>query len=48
MSVHFYMLAREGISFPKAYATAAVLVAAILAINVSAYAIMNRFMRRFR
>jgi phosphate transport system permease protein len=48
MSVHFYLLAREGISFPKAYATAAVLVVAILAINVTAYALMNRFMRRFR
>ena len=48
MSVHFYLLAREGISFEKAYATAAVLVIAILTINVSAYAIMSRFMKRYR
>lgn len=48
MSVHFYLLAREGISMPKAYATAAVLVIAILAINVTAYVLMNRFMRRYR
>lgn len=48
MSVHFYLLAREGISTQKAYATAAVLVVTILAINVTAYAIMNRFIRRFR
>ncbi len=48
MSVHFYLLAREGISFPKAYATAAVLVIAILLINVTAYVLMNRFMRRYR
>jgi phosphate transport system permease protein len=48
MSVHFYILAREGISFPKAYATAAVLVLAILVINVTAYGLMNRFMRRYR
>jgi phosphate transport system permease protein len=48
MSVHFYLLAREGISMPKAYATAAVLVMAILSINVMAYALMHRFMRRFR
>lgn len=48
MSVHFYLLAREGISFPKAYATAAVLVVTILIINITAYAIMNRFIKRFR
>lgn len=48
MSVHFYLLAREGISMPKAYATAAVLVIAILTINVTAYVLMNRFMRRYR
>ena len=48
MSVHFYLLAREGISLPKAYATAAVLVIAILAINVTAYTLMSRFLRRFR
>jgi phosphate transport system permease protein len=41
-------LAREGISMQKAYATAAVLVLAILTINVMAYLLMHRFMRRFR
>lgn len=48
MSVHFYLLAREGISMQKAYATAAVLVTAILVINIVAYTLMHRFMRRFR
>jgi phosphate transport system permease protein len=48
LSVHFYQLAREGISADKAYATAAVLVLAISFINVLAYAGMNRFMRRYR
>jgi phosphate transport system permease protein len=48
LSVHFYQLAREGISEPKAYATATLLVVAILIINISSYAMMNRFMRRFR
>jgi phosphate ABC transporter permease subunit PstA len=48
LSVHFYTLAREGISADKAYATATVLVIAILIINLSAYAVMNRFMRRYR
>jgi phosphate transport system permease protein len=48
LSVHFYQLAREGISAEKAYATASVLVIAILAINVTAYALMERFMKRFR
>jgi phosphate transport system permease protein len=46
MAVHFYILAREGISSEKAYATAAVLVIAVLGINVCTYALMNRFIRR--
>jgi phosphate transport system permease protein len=48
MSVHFYILAREGISLPNAYGTAAVLVLAILLINLVTYAMMNRFIKRFR
>lgn len=48
LSVHFYQLAREGISADKAYATASVLVLSILAINATAYAVMSRFMRRYR
>ena len=48
LSVHFYQLAREGISADKAYATASVLVLAVLTVNVSAYALMNRFLRRYR
>jgi phosphate transport system permease protein len=48
MSVHFYILAREGISMPNAYGTAAVLIIVILAINLAAYALMNRFMRKYR
>ena len=48
LSVHFYQLAREGLSAEKAYATASVLIIAILIINVTAYSVMNRFMRRFR
>lgn len=48
MSVHFYILAREGISMDNAYGTAAVLIIAILGINVLAYSLMNRFMRRYR
>jgi phosphate transport system permease protein len=45
MSVHFYVLAREGISNDKAYATAAVLICTILMINTSAYVVMHRLMR---
>lgn len=48
LSVHFYQLAREAISAQNAYATAALLVLSILAINVAAYALMHRFMRRYR
>ncbi len=47
MSVHFYILAREGISMDNAYGTAAVLIIAILSINVLAYSLMNMFMRRY-
>ena len=47
MSVHFYILAREGISMPRAYATAAVLIIAILAVNVATYYLMNKFIRRY-
>ncbi len=45
MSVHFYILAREGISNDNAYATAAVLICTILIINISAYTLMHRLMR---
>jgi phosphate transport system permease protein len=45
MSVHFYILAREGISNDKAYATAAVLVLTVLIINTLAYVVMHRMMR---
>jgi phosphate transport system permease protein len=47
MSVHFYILAREGISMSKAYGTAAVLVIAILGINILTYYLMNRFIRKY-
>jgi phosphate transport system permease protein len=46
MAVHFYILAREGISTDKAYGTAAVLVIAVLAVNVATYALMDRFIKR--
>jgi phosphate transport system permease protein len=46
LAVHFYILAREGISSEKAYGTAAVLVLAVLLVNVGTYALMNRFIRR--
>jgi phosphate transport system permease protein len=48
LSVHFYQLAREGISADNAYATAAVLVLAISSINIGAQLATNRFMRRYR
>ncbi len=47
MSVHFYILAREGISMSNAYGTAAVLIIAILAVNLVTYMIMSRFMRKY-
>ncbi|MFH0800293.1 MAG: phosphate ABC transporter permease PstA [Pseudomonadota bacterium] len=45
MAVHFYILAREGVSNDNAYATAAILIFTILIINVSAYTLMHRLMR---
>jgi phosphate transport system permease protein len=46
MSVHFYILSREGISMKNAYGTATVLIILILAINLTAYWIMHRFTKR--
>jgi phosphate transport system permease protein len=47
MAVHFYILAREGLSMPNAYGTAAILVVSILLINLTAYSLMQRLMRRY-
>lgn len=47
MAVHFYILAREGISMEKAYATALVLVLSILFINIMAYYTMNKFISKY-
>ncbi|MFH1452913.1 MAG: phosphate ABC transporter permease PstA [Armatimonadota bacterium] len=46
MSVHFYILAREGISMKMAYGTAAVLIIAILIINFVSYWIMHKYLSR--
>jgi phosphate transport system permease protein len=46
LALHFYILAREGISMANAYATASVLIVAILAINVAAYWLMRRFVAK--
>jgi phosphate transport system permease protein len=47
MSVHFYILAREGISMSNAYGTAAILIIAILGINILTYYLMNRFIKKY-
>lgn len=47
MAVHFYILAREGISMSNAYGTAAVLVIAILIINLITYYLMEKFIRKY-
>ena len=46
LALHFYILSREGISMANAYATASVLVIAILALNLLAYWLMRRFVAR--
>ncbi len=47
LAVHFYILAREGISMPKAYGTATVLIISILVINFVAYRLMHRFVAKY-
>jgi phosphate transport system permease protein len=46
MSVHFYILAREGISNENAYATAAVLIISVLLVNLLSYTMMHRFIAK--
>ncbi|MCX6150816.1 MAG: phosphate ABC transporter permease PstA [Ignavibacteriales bacterium] len=46
MAVHFYILAREGISSENAYGTAAALIIAVLLVNLTAYWLMNRFIAK--
>lgn len=46
MAVHFYILAVEGISLEKAYATGAVLIITILLINIGANALLSRAVAR--
>ena len=46
MAVHFYILAREGISSENAYGTAAALIIAVLFVNLTAYWLMHWFIAK--
>ncbi len=46
MSVHFYILAREGISMEMAYGTGAALILLVLIINMIAQWLINQYIRR--
>jgi phosphate transport system permease protein len=46
LALHFYVLSREGLSMSNAYATATVLIIAILLINLAAYWLMRRFVAK--
>jgi len=46
MSVHFYILAREGISLKMAYGTGAALILLVLLVNTVANWLLNRYIRR--
>jgi phosphate transport system permease protein len=48
MAVHFYILAREGISMERAFGTAALLIILILIINIGANLLVNRFVAKSR
>ncbi len=48
MAVHFYILAREGISMENAYGTAALLIILILLLNVGFNMLVNRFVAKGR
>jgi phosphate transport system permease protein len=48
MTLHLYTLASEGLSLPRAYATASVLIISIWLINTAAGLIMSRFSLRLR
>lgn len=48
MAVHFYILAREGISMDNAFGTAALLIILILLINVGFNMLVNRFVSKGR
>jgi len=48
MAVHFYILAREGISMERAYGTAALMIILILLINIGANVLVNKFVARGR
>jgi len=46
MSVHFYILAREGISMEMAYGTGAALIILVLLVNTIAQWLINRYIRQ--
>jgi phosphate transport system permease protein len=46
LSVHFYILAREGISMEMAYGSGAALILLVLFINTIAHVLINRYVRR--
>ena len=47
MAVHFYALAREGISIQMAYGTAAILIITILIINIFSYYLLFRYQKKY-
>jgi phosphate transport system permease protein len=46
MAVHFYILAREGVSMEMAYGTGAVLIIMVLLVNTIANLLLNRYIRQ--
>jgi len=46
MAIHFYILAREGISMEMAYGTGAALILLVLLVNIIANWLLNRYIRK--
>lgn len=46
MAIHFYILAREGISMEMAYGTGAALILLVLSVNIIANWLLNRYIRK--
>jgi phosphate transport system permease protein len=48
LSVHLYLLAKEGVSFERAYATGTILIVIILIVNIIAVSLIGKMNRMYK